>query len=76
MQPAGHQAKLPYEHKLDGCLSRLLGSEGCLCCLVGLHVDDMLISGNPQSECYLTAKKLLREKFNFKPGPISMSVRS
>ena len=26
----------------------------------------MLISGNPQSECYLTAKKLLREKFNFK----------
>ena len=56
------------QHKLDGCLFILFDSEGCLCCLVGLHVDDMLISGNPQSECYcyLTAKKLLREKFNFK----------
>ena len=54
------------QHKLDGCLFRLFDSEGCLCCLVGLHVDGMLISGNPQSECYLTAKQLLREKFNFK----------
>ena len=48
------------QHKLDGCLFRLHDAEGCLCCLVGLHVDDMLISGNPQSDCYNTAKKLLR----------------
>jgi hypothetical protein len=49
------------QHKLDGCLFRLFG-----CCLVGLHVDDVLISGDPQSECYLDAKKLLRQSFNFK----------
>jgi len=49
------------QHKLDGCLFRLFG-----CCLVGLHVDDVLISGDPQSECYLDAKKLLRQNFNFK----------
>ena len=54
------------QHKLDGCLVSLHDAEGCLCCLVGLHVDDLLISGNPQSEWYNTAKKLLREKFNFK----------
>ena len=54
------------QHKLDGCFFRLFDDKGCLCCLVGLHVDDILISGNPQSECYNTAKKLLREKFNFK----------
>ena len=47
-------------------LFRLHDAEGNLCCLVGLHVDDMLISGNPHNACYNTAKKLLREKFNFK----------
>eukprot|EP00435_Cladocopium_sp_Y103_P072234 s20_g39.t1 len=54
------------QHPLDGCLFRLFDSDGRLCCLVGLHVDDMRISGDRQSDCYLAAKKSLREKFNFK----------
>ena len=55
--------------KLDspnGCLFRLHDAEGCLCCLVGLHINDMLISVNAHNACYNTAKKQLREKFNFK----------
>eukprot|EP00435_Cladocopium_sp_Y103_P037857 s79_g10.t1 len=54
------------QHPLDGCLFRLFDNNGQLCCLIGLHVDDMLISGDYNNECYLSAKKSLRDKFNFK----------
>eukprot|EP00438_Fugacium_kawagutii_P019118 Skav204381 [mRNA] locus=scaffold4897:193896:199406:+ [translate_table: standard] len=53
-------------HPLDSCLYRRFNAEGKLCSMVGLHVDDLIISGNPNDETYVQAKKELQSKFNFK----------
>lgn len=39
---------------------------GTLCSMVGLHVDDVIISGDPSDEIHVKAKKELQSKFNFK----------
>ena len=58
-------------HPLDPCLWRLFepATEGecpVLCGLLTLHVDDMLGTGNLQSQTYMAAEAALKQAFSFR----------
>lgn len=51
---------------LDSCLYLKFNKAGKLCSVVGVHVDDLIIRGDPSDESYKMAKEELQPKFNFK----------
>ena len=53
-------------HPLDGCLFRLFDDTGNLTAMIGLHVDDMFITGDLTSKKYQETITWLKEQFSFK----------
>ena len=53
-------------HPLDGCLFRLFDEKGGLTAMIGLHVDDMFITGDLKSKKYKETIEWLKEQFSFK----------
>ena len=53
-------------HPLDGCMFRLFDEKGNLTAMIGLHVDDMFITGNSTSKKYQETITWLKEQFSFK----------
>ena len=53
-------------HPLDGCMFRLFDEEGNLTAMIGLHVDDMFITGDSTSKKYQETITWLKEQFSFK----------